>query len=175
VYNLNFVGADSEECIVLLLREHPIVNISWSAMVFLMLLAPTILGFVSPFASLPWSYQVVMVMFWYLITFAFAIEQFLTWFFNVNIVTDERVFDVDFVNILYREITDANIDQIQDVTVKMGGVVRTMFNYGDVIIQTAAEIPQIEFHAVPHPDRVAAILRELRVEEEREKLEGRVR
>jgi hypothetical protein len=61
------------------------------------------------------------------------------------------------------------------VTVKMGGVIRTMFNYGDVIIQTAAEIPQIEFHAVPHPDRVAAILRELRVEEEREKLEGRVR
>ena len=57
----------------------------------------------------------------------------------------------------------------------MGGVIRTIFNYGDVIIQTAAEIPQIDFEAVPNPDRVSRILRELRVEEEQEKLEGRVR
>ena len=50
-----------------------------------------------------------------------------------------------------------------------------MFNYGDVLIQTAAEIPEVEFEAVPMPDLVAKVLRELRIEEEVEKLEGRVR
>jgi len=99
----------------------------------------------------------------------------LGWFFHVNIVTDERIIEVDFVNLIYREITDANIDQIQDVTVEMGGGIRTYFNYGDLIIQTAAEIPKIDFEAVPKPDMVAKVLRELRVEEEQEKLEGRVR
>ena len=57
----------------------------------------------------------------------------------------------------------------------MGGVIRTVFNYGDVYIQTAAEVPAFEFLAVPKPDRVAGILQELRMEEEQEKLEGRVR
>lgn len=108
-------------------------------------------------------------------TVAFILEQFLGWYFNVNVVTDERIFDVDFANLVYREITDANIDQIQDVTVTIGGVLRTMINYGDVLIQTAAEIPQIDFRGVPKPDTVAKILRELRVEEEQEKIEGRVR
>jgi len=44
-----------------------------------------------------------------------------------------------------------------------------------VVIQTAAQVPKIEFEAVPNPDKVARVLRELRIEEEQEKLEGRVR
>ncbi len=30
-------------------------------------------------------------------TFAFAFEKFLSWYFNVNIITDERIVDVDFI------------------------------------------------------------------------------
>ena len=106
---------------------------------------------------------------------AFVFEKFLSWYFHVNIITDERIIEVDFLHLVYREITDANIDQIQDVTVEVGSAIRTTFNYGDVIIQTAAQLPKIEFEAVPQPDRVAKVLRELRIEEEVEKLEGRVR
>ncbi len=172
---VKFVGADNKEHIILLLRRHPITNIGWIISVFLMILAPVFLSYVVPIAQLPTDYQLVALMFWYLITLAFAIEKFISWFFNVNIVTDERIFDVDFVHLVYREITDANLDQIQDVTTQVGGVIRTMFNFGNVMIQTAAEIPQIEFVSVPKPDVVAQILRELRVEEEVEKIEGRVR
>jgi hypothetical protein len=57
----------------------------------------------------------------------------------------------------------------------MGGGIRTMFRFGDLVIQTAAEIPKINFEDVPEPDKVARILRDLRIEEEVEKLEGRVR
>lgn len=172
---IKFAGADSEEKIVLLLRRHPITNIKWLVLAAIMFLAPSLSLFFPIIDFLPERYQVVAMMVWYLVTTAFVFEEFLAWFFNVLIVTDERVFDVDFVNLVYVEITDANIDQIQDVTVRVGGVIRTLFDYGDVLIQTASEIPQIEFHGVPHPDNVAKILRELRVEEEIEKLEGRVR
>ncbi len=174
-HRVKFVGADNKEHIILLLRRHPITNIGWILTVILMLLAPMFLSYVVPVVELPANYQLVALMFWYLITLAFAIEKFISWFFNVNIVTDERIFDVDFVHLIYREITDANLDQIQDVTTQVGGVIRTMFNFGNVMVQTAAEIPQIEFISVPKPDVVAQILRELRVEEEVEKIEGRVR
>jgi len=173
--HVNFIGTDSQEKIILILRRHPITNLPWLTTAFFMILAPFIVSFIPQIQNAPFGYQVVGMMTWYLITLAFMIEQFLSWFFNVHIVTDERVFDVDFVHLVHREITDANIDQIQDVTARMGGVIRTMFNYGDVLIQTAAEMPMIEYHGVPRPDKVTRILRELRVQEETEKIEGRVR
>ncbi len=145
------------------------------ALGFVMLIAPSFLTVLSFFEAMPVRFQIVFILLWYLITTAYIFEKFLSWYFHVNIVTDERIIEVDFAHLVYREITDANIDQIQDVTVEMGSAMRTMFNFGDIIIQTAAQIPKIEFEAVSQPDRVAKILRDLRVEEEIEKLEGRVR
>jgi uncharacterized membrane protein YdbT with pleckstrin-like domain len=173
--NVNFIAADSNERVILLLRKHPITNIPWIITAILMFIAPALLDALPVFDSIPINIRLIASLFWYLITLAFVLEEFLSWFFNVYVVTDERVFDVDFVNLIYREITDANIDQIQDVTTKVGGVIPTLFNYGDVVIQTAAEIPQLEFIAVPRPDTAAQVLRELRVQEETEKIEGRVR
>lgn len=172
---LDFSDKDKDEVIILLLRRHPITNLPWIVIAALMLVFPIALDLVPILEFLPPNFQSVAILIWYLLIGAFILEQFLVWFFNVNIVTDERVFDVDFHNLLYREISDAHLDQIQDVTVRMGSAIRTIFNYGDVLIQTAGEVPNLEFEAVPHPDRVAKILRELRVEEEVEKIEGRIR
>jgi uncharacterized membrane protein YdbT with pleckstrin-like domain len=171
----NFVNKDPEERVILLLRRHPVTNIGWIIISILMLIAPYFFKIFSSDFFLPDRYQFVSLIGWYLVTTAFVFEKFLSWFFNVNIVTDERIFDVNFVNLVYREMTDANIDLIQDVSVRMGSVVRTIFNYGDVFIQTASEVPRIIFEAVPNPDGVAKVLRELRVEEEVERMEGRVR
>jgi hypothetical protein len=174
-HSVNFMNKDKEELIVLLVRKHPITNLPWVFVALLMLLAPVALTIIPLFGFLPATFQTMGLLFWYLLTLAFIFEQFLSWYFNVNIVTDERVFDVDFNNLLYREITDAQISQIQDVTVKVGSAIRTILNYGDVHIQTAGEVPEIEFQAVPNPDRIAKILRDLQVEEQTEQIEGRVR
>ncbi len=171
---IKFVAKDSNEKIVLFLRKHPITNLPWIIISLLLFAAPMVLNSFPLLSFLPDNFKFVAILGWYLVAIAYAFESFLDWFFSVYIITDERVFDVDFVNLIYREITEANIDQIQEVTTKMGGVVRTIFNYGDIYIPTASETPNIEFEAVAHPDQVAKILRELRVEEEKEKIEGRV-
>lgn len=170
-----FYNKDPEEKVILLLRKHPITNLRWIGMAIVMLLTPAFISVLSFFEALPYGFKIIGILGWYLVTLAYIFEKFLSWFYNVNIITDERMFDVDFHNMVYREMTDANIDQIQDVTVEIGGPIRTVFNFGNVVIQTAAEIPQIEFEAVPQPDKVARVLRELKIEEEVEKLEGRIR
>jgi membrane protein YdbS with pleckstrin-like domain len=172
---VKFITEDPEEQVVLLLRRHPITNIRWIFIAFVMFITPSAISIFPFVEGVPSGFQVVFLLIWYMVVVAFIFEQFLTWFFNVNIITDERIIEVDFVNMVYREITDANIDQIQDVTVEMAGAVRTFFNFGEVLIQTAAQEPKIEFEAVPQPDRVSRILRDLRVQEEAEKIEGRVR
>lgn len=170
-----FVNQDSEEKVILIIRKHPITNLKWILTAFVMFMAPSFFTLVNPYDSLPGGFQIVISLVWYLITSAFILERFLSWFFNVNIVTDERIIEIDFVNLLYREITVASADQIQDVTVVVSGGARTFFRYGDVIIQTAAEIPKITFEAIPNPDFAERVLRDLQIEEEQEKIEGRVR
>lgn len=172
---VNFETQEKGEKVVLLLRKHPITNVPWFVIALILFLAPLLLQFFPLLAFLPERFQVVATLFWYLIVLAFILESFLTWFFNVYIVTDERVIDVDFYNLIYKEISDAKIDKIQDVTYRVGGVVRTLFNYGDVLIQTAGTVTNFDFIAVPQPAEVARILQELRTEEEIEALEGRAR
>ena len=174
-YGINFETRESEEKVILFLRKHFITNIPWIFTGFIMLLTPTVVMSLSILESVPFNFRFIFIMIWYLITTAYILESFLTWFFNVYIVTDERIVDIDFYNLIYKEVSDANIDKIQDVTYKMGGVIRTLFNYGDVMIQTASEIPNFDFLAVPYPDKVAKVLQDLRTEEQQEAIEGRVR
>lgn len=171
----HFETQEAGEKIILLLRKHPITNVSWILLVLGLIATPTALGFVPIAALFPAKFAAGALALWYLLALAIALEGALGWFFNVYIVTDERIIDVDFHNLIYREISDAKIDKIQDVTYKVGGVVRTLFDYGDVVIQTAGTVPNFDFAAVPNPAQVAKILQQLRTQEEQEAAEGRIR
>lgn len=106
---------------------------------------------------------------------AFVFEQFLLWFFSINIVTDERVIDIDFFGLLFKHVSVAQIDKIEDVNYFQKGIFGAFFNFGNVLIQTAAEVTEFVFNNVPNPDRVVKVISELISEEEQEQLEGRVR
>ncbi len=159
---VNFESKYDHEEVVLLLRRHPVTNVPWIIIATLMVLAPLVLSSFPIIAFLPPNFQLVAVMIWYLITFAFILENFLIWFFNVGLITNVRLIDIDFLNLLVKEVTDAEHKEIQEVTYNMNGAIRAIFNYGDVFIQTAGEKPNIEFMAVPKPDEVVKILQKLR-------------
>ena len=72
-------------------------------------------------------------------------------------------------------MSEAKVDKIEDVTYNQGGVIKALFDYGNVSLQTAAEQRNFEIKDVPHPNRVVAVLNELKLEEEQEKLDGRAR
>ena len=172
---LDFINKDPEEEVILMLRRHPITNIKWILVAVAMIMLPPFVSILPFLDALPGKFFILLILAWYMITLSYIFEHFLNWYFSLCIITDERIFDVDFYNLIYRKITDAEIEEIQEVTVKIGGGLRTVFNYGDVLIQTASEIPEIVYEDVPTPDRVAKVLRELQVQEEVEKIEGRVR
>jgi hypothetical protein len=141
----------------------------------LMAVAPVSLIWIPLLDFMPGNFQFMALVMWYLLVIALGYEKFITWFFHVFIVTDERVIDVDFYNLLYKEVSEAKIDNIEDVTYRQGGVLRAMFNFGDVAMQTAGEQREFMIENVPQPNRVVKILNELKLEEEHEKLMGRVR
>lgn len=157
--DVNFQTQEQDEQVVLLLRRHWITNIPWIFIGSLMLLAPFIFSIFFPLLNiplkLPGSVLIVIWCFWYLLTFGYFFINFLIWYFNAYIVTNERVVDIDFYNLTYKQVAATRIGRIQDVTFKVGGVIRGIFDYGDVFVQTAGEELNFDFLAVPKPSFVA--------------------
>ena len=171
----------SNEEIILVLRQHGIVNFGWVMLTILMTIAPFLLKFTSLLTGIglnniiPEKYNLIILIFWFLITFIFAFEKFIAWYFNVFVITEERIIDFDFYNLIDQKMTEASIDQIQDISYKVIGAMPTMFNYGNVIIQTAAHIPFVTFERIPNPALVLEVLQLMKAEETEENNEGRSR
>ena len=158
----NFETKDQEEQVILVMRKHSITNLPWIIMTALLVFVPVLIISLGIYPDgIETKYRLLLFLIWELGIFGYAIEKFLIWFFNVYIVTNERIIDIDFHNLLLREISDADLDKIQDVSIKGAGVFAAFFHYGDIHIQTAAEIQRFEFIAVPQPETVSRVIREL--------------
>ena len=164
--NVFFEHQDKGEEILLLVRKHPVLNLPWIILIIILFILPVFVFHPNFFQVLfgvtfPPRVFLAVSLLWYLGSFAFAFEKFLVWYFNVGIITNERVVDVDFYGLLHRHVADASVAKIQDVSVKQGGVAAAFLNYGDVFVQTAAEVSNIEFLAIPRPSWVADLIGDL--------------
>jgi len=151
-----------------------VTNVPWLLISFILLITPIIIFPLISFATIlpsfvPASFVTFLILVWYLLTFSFILTQFLLWYFNVWIVTSERVVDIDFSNLIYKSISETRISKIEDITEKTGGFIRSVFDYGDVFIQTAGTAEYFIFYAVPHPGEVVRTINELMGTEEEEK------
>lgn len=168
---LRFETQEAEEVVILFLRQHFIVNVPWIAITILLLIAPTVI-FPKLFAilslnfSLPGGYFFIGTMFWYLATFGFALASFIGWFFNIYIVTNERIVDIDFLYLLYKKFSEAELTKIQDISYTSGGILAAIFNYGNVTVETAGEAPNLIFELIPFPERTVETIRALTEHEE---------
>jgi hypothetical protein len=173
--NIHLNIQDKDEKIVLVLRQHPITQVQkifW--LVLALIFIPQLLSFAGFMAVLPGEFASAFNFFWIVLAFGLLTRSFLSWFFNVYIVTDERIIDVDFHSVIYYNVSSAKIENIEDVTTKTIGPLAAVFNFGSILIQTAGEKNQFEFEHVPQPAKITKLLNELILEEEREKIEGRI-
>jgi hypothetical protein len=162
---VEIINQDVGEVIHLLIRRDFATNIPWLAFALILLLVPLGIPFV--IALLPFSLLfspstvIAFLLLYYLSVFGYTLLKFAEWYFNVGLITSQRVVDVDMYNILSRNIAEAPIPSIKEVNFNQKGVLQSLFNYGDVFIQTEAREQNFEFSRVPHPSAIAEILTEL--------------
>lgn len=70
------------------------------------------------------------------------------------IITDHRIVDISQCGFFKRNVSELRYPKIEDVTVEIKGFIPTMFDFGNVMIQTAAEVSEFKFKQVPHPNQV---------------------
>jgi len=66
--------------------------------------------------------------------------------------------DVDVHGILIREITETRLELVEDISYKQIGFIPSLFDYGEVHIQTAGSQQNIEFDKAPNPAKIAEII-----------------
>ncbi len=164
--DITFENQDENEKVLLFIRKDLITNIPWIIAGILLIAIPIIVMpvlslFHIPTSLLPSNYSLVLTVFYYLFVTTFLFINFITWYFNIDIVTEKRVIDIDFEGIVYKNIAATKLSLVQDVSYTQIGVVRTLFDYGDVLVQTAGTIDNFTFEAVPRPEDAVHVVENL--------------
>lgn len=158
--HVRFETQKANEEVLLVLRQHPITQIPW-------LLNTGFLVIIDIFMNvfLPQFFNINQMIMFNALAFVFIFSYVwintLLWIFNVGIITNIRIIDVDLFNVLYKEVTETKVTQVSDVTSKIGGFVGSIFQFGDVMVKTEGFEQNIEFLNVPRPVEVVSIINEL--------------
>lgn len=163
---VTFDTQEDNETILLFLRMAFITNVPWIVATILLIIAPIIVSVAirvshSPFQFFPTNFVLIIQVLYYLIVATYIFVNFITWYFNISLITDKRVIDVDFADLIYKNVAGTKLDLVQDVSFEQVGGIRAIFNYGDVLIQTAGTVDNFALHAVPRPERVVEIVEAL--------------
>ncbi len=146
-----------QETVILTLRAHPITQIYWviNAVIFFVLLV--VVNFL--FSSFLTVNQILFIdVFGIVFILSYLWFNFLNWFFNVGIITNQRIVDVGFTMIIYKEVTATHLEKVEDITSESGGYIPSLFDYGNVFVQTAGTQDRIEFENIFHPAQVVKII-----------------
>jgi Bacterial PH domain len=167
-----------DEDIVLITREDLIIIFTKGLGLFLIFFAMLIVRTISRgvldelqmslFDTLFYGVNVVLILFFTWI--------FHNYYLSLQIVTSERVIDIDQKGIFNREINELPLSSLEDVSFKQVGFLSTVFNYGNIILQTAgsggsgtpeAKMNGFTFNNVPNPSSIANTISALYKAEER--------
>lgn len=165
-HDVSFRNQAESEDVLLLLRRHPITYLSSVVIFLLMALAPLILNRFLTGTSLdptllPINLRALLGIVWFFFVVGYGLLSFLSWFFNIHLVTNRRIVDLDYFGFMFYRLAETEISQLQDVTYHVGGLLRIIFDFGSVSLQTAAEEREFEFEDIPKPAKVHALIMRL--------------
>jgi len=163
---ISFRDQEKAERILLFIRRSFITNLRWIFMGSLLIILPLLLPvffrlFTNPLPPLSNNFYLIFCVFYYLFVATYWYLNFITWYFNISLVTDRRIIDIDFSNLVYKDVAATKLTLVQDVSFSQIGAIRTFFNYGDVLVQTAGTLDNFTFEAAPQPENVVHIVEDL--------------
>ena len=159
--NFHYASQERNEIVHLIVRAHPFTQIGWIISIVLLALVPLIFSPLLTGLPLLPSQIIFFIIAWYAVLFSAAITNFFLWYFNLGIVTSNKLVDVDTHGILFSESSTAFLTQIEEISDSSRGIFSAVFNYGNVFVQTAGEEPNIEFTNTPRPSFVVRLINSL--------------
>lgn len=112
--------------------------------------------------QLSYNIFVVMSSAYFLLLLPFLTVAFIDFYYDISIVTDRRLIDIDQSALFSREINELALEDVQDVSSVNRGIASSVFDFGDVLIETSgAERRLFTFNKVLHPREIASVILDL--------------
>jgi len=98
---------------------------------------------------------------YYLTLLAVFLTSWVIFYYNILVVTDERIIEISQRGIFHREENELTFDQIEDVSCRVKGFLTTVFDVGTLELQSAGATRIFEVKFIPKPRLVAEIIHDL--------------
>jgi len=153
------------EKIIAKVRRHGITYVPTLIFFFVLLLVPFGLYFLIANIFPTWltsniGYTILTLLasIYYLSILLFFFTSFIEFYLDIHIITNDRMVDIEQITLFARKIAEVDLYQIQDVSSEVKGFFPTIFNYGNVDVQTAGSVPKFSMENVPKPHKLRRIL-----------------
>lgn len=156
-----FPGQQSSEKVFLFIRRHwlvmlPEIIVGTVLAIFpMVLLIAFSLAGLAPFDPPARNFTVLLLPAFYLSLATWLFIRWLEYYLDIAMVTNERLVDVEQSSLFKRSISELNLTVVQDVSATRKGILETLFDFGDVMIQTAGDRENFLFRSIPHPNEMA--------------------
>lgn len=152
-----FENQRPDEKIVLVKKRHPWVLFK-AGLIVILIIALIVISFLIWGAS---SISVTVLIVGALFLVIFLMGRFFVYNNDIFIVTNHRLINIDQSGFFTRRVSEAELENIQNVTYVIKGPIKSMLNFGDIEIQTAGNAPGLVFRNVENPHFVQERIVEL--------------
>ncbi|KKP88069.1 MAG: hypothetical protein UR93_C0023G0023 [Berkelbacteria bacterium GW2011_GWA2_35_9] len=133
IEDFTFEGQEEDESVLLVTHQHPLTFTKESFILIISILILVIIFYLQSGLGGIFSYVFIVLL---LINGYLMLKRYIIWRNSVYVITDKRLIAVEQKSFFRRVMTEANLDKVQNVAHEINGFWQTIFNYGNVIIQT---------------------------------------
>lgn len=157
-FDITIQNQADDEKIIKVWRHHPFTLIKPVLKVAAFLLIPLALFAITGPSMFSSPFLFVLFLLIIAISGTFAAYQWVSWYGDVYVLTNYRVVDVEQEGFFHRNFSETTLNNIQDISHEVSGVPQTIFNYGDVVVQTAGALPNISLNDIGDPQQQSVYL-----------------
>lgn len=152
-----FENQRPDEKIVLVKKRHPWVFFKAGLIVLLVIILILISFLIWGANSISVTVLVIGLVFLTL----FLMGRFFVYNNDLFILTNHRIINIDQSGFFTRRVSEAELENIQNVTYMIKGPIRSLLNFGDIEVSTAGNTPGLTFRNVENPHFVQERIVEL--------------
>ncbi len=180
--NFRLHDQNPDERILLFIRKHKVILLlevlGYSLLLFVPVLVQIVISYmanalfngieeVNTFFSSKFWIIIWMVWIAYLLKGYYNI--FFKWFYNINLLTDHRFIDFNFIGIFRNRIEETSILNIQDAKDSQKGLLQSLFNMGNMEVLTASENTVFNLDNIPSSHKVRDFVMDVVIAKKQEK------